>query len=98
LVLEALTKAEILTRKDMTQPVGQCWGISPRVLRITTNATRVKCERCGHVATVSGDGSAGAWDGMPCLSARCPGFMRPQSKSTDYFSHLYSIGQVSRIV
>lgn len=95
-VLDGLTKAGILARRDMTQPAGVCWGLNPEALEITTAPSRFGCERCGHQATVGGDGRA--WEGIPCLSARCPGFMRARPRSNDYFAHLYATGDVARIV
>jgi DEAD/DEAH box helicase domain-containing protein len=96
IVLDALTKAGILGSAPMNHPPGRCWGLNPEALRVTTSAVRVACERCGHSATVPEGGDE--WDGMPCLSARCPGFMRPLPKSPDYFAQLYASGELARIV
>lgn len=96
LALEVLTAAGVLARRAMTPPPGSCWGLSPEALQITTDTSRVACDRCGYLATVAGDGAG--WDGTACLSARCPGAMRPRPATTDYFAHLYASGQVARIV
>lgn len=97
LVLDALTRARILACTNMTQPIGHCWGLHPEALRVSREATRLRCERCGHTATVPGEEEE--WEGMACLSARCAGLMRPSSeRGQDYFAHLYENGEVARIV
>lgn len=95
-VLETLTRTGVLARRDMTRPQGHCWGLAPDAVRVTTRAARIACERCGHLATVDGDGAD--WDDLPCLSARCPGVMRPRPGPVDYFASLYAQADVTRIV
>lgn len=96
LVLDALTSARILACAEMNQPIGHCWGLNPEALQVSREATRLRCERCGHAATVPAEEK---WEGMACLSARCSGLMRRTSeRGRDYFAHLYEHGEVARIV
>ena len=95
-LLPGLAKIGLL-REGVSEKGDAIWGLEPDALVVTDDVAEVGCTVCSHrmyVAKVE----ATAFEGVPCLTARCEGHYRLRAQGRpSYFSNLYRAGDLERI-
>jgi DEAD/DEAH box helicase domain-containing protein len=94
IVFKQLEQAGII--ENRWQDGHYIWGLSPGNLKVTTDVIQYRCNQCGHIISGSG-GDADVWTQMPCLRRNCLGFYQIWQQGLDYYGHLYSKGDISRL-
>jgi len=78
---------------ELSHPV---WALKPAGLMISSSVDQYFCDACGSLASAASEERAYVSQ-MPCRRFRCKGRYVLQPKKDDYYSKLYSRGQVHRI-
>jgi len=94
--LSTLVATDLLGRRS-TQNGRGVWGLRPDALLVSDEVTQVRCQTCGHNASVSRS-AAEAWQGTACLRYQCTGTYGPEETGRNYYRRLYSRGDLQRIV
>lgn len=95
LVLKTLIKHTIVQEKEA---VGQSvWGLNSSNVSVTTDISKLQCNKCRDVLTVSAIQVATA-ESMRCMRKGCQGEYHLVAESDDYYRDLYSYGDLQRIV
>lgn len=94
--LRALVGADLLERRSTRKGHG-VWGLRPDALLVTDEVAQVRCQQCGHNASVARS-AAPDWSGTPCLRYPCTGTYAPEASERNYYRRLYSRGDLQRIV
>ncbi|MFO7762057.1 MAG: DEAD/DEAH box helicase [Desulfobia sp.] len=94
IVFKQLEQAGIVEHRWRNQHY--IWGLTPRSLRVRSDVIQYRCDRCGYIVSGSADDSA-IWTNMPCLRRNCRGSYRKWHQGLDYYGHLYSKGDISRL-
>ena len=95
-VLAGLTDAGLLTERVGSKEES-IWGVQEEALWVSEQVARIQCNSCGHAHHIAEQASA-RWQDTPCLTARCGGrYHQAEPYAGDYFSRLYSEGDLERI-
>jgi len=94
IVLKALVEHQILEERQVNGD--EVWGIRPDALRITTEVTQLRCNKCGHNTSIAQQEKE-SWTGTPCLRFRCSGRYEEEPPREDYYGKLYASGDIERI-
>ena len=102
LTLAALVRAEILDRREVSALVkggaeAPVWGLRPDALALALDVDRLRCDTCGHRAS-SPTAERDDWLGLGCARAGCAGHYALDPDAADYYAHLYTQGDLHRIV
>jgi len=94
----ALVAAEVWTEIPLVKGNGRAYALPPQALRVTRNATRIRCQTCRGELTLP-EARAPAWLGQACMRYRCPGSYAelPRDREQDYYARLYRGGSLERI-
>lgn len=97
IILEELTKAEILTKCDGPENL-DVWAINPEKCFISRKVKQMVCDVCGSKISIA-ENNVPMWDGICCTRIGCQGHMRQMSHvGLDFYGKLYSKGELIRIV
>ena len=95
IILDELVKNELVNLIPANNI--EVYGLNKKKVYITSNTALVKCNHCGLKHTVSADQLA-IWENAPCINANCAGtYIKDDEETSDYYSHLYSTGDLTRI-
>ena len=93
--LPTLVSCELLGKRDGRNDT--VWGVEPAALHISADVAQVRCNRCGHNASVAATAKQ-TWKGAPCLRYKCTGRYGEQDMASNYYRQLYRKGDIERIV
>ena len=94
--LGGLVETGLLERRSTKKGHG-VWGLQPSALLVTDEVGQVRCQTCGHNASVARP-ATGLWKGTPCLRYQCTGTYGPEPQDQNYYQRLYSEGDLQRII
>jgi DEAD/DEAH box helicase domain-containing protein len=94
--LGTLVETDLLERRSTKRGDG-VWGIRPGALFVTGEVAQVRCQQCGHNASVARP-AVKEWSGTPCLRYQCSGKYAPEDPERNYYRRLYSRGDMQRII
>ncbi len=94
--LSMLVEADLLGRRS-TKKGSAVWGLRPDSLLVTKEVAQIRCQQCGHNASVARSAVEG-WMGTPCLRYQCTGTYAPEEAARNYYRRLYSRGDLQRII
>jgi DEAD/DEAH box helicase domain-containing protein len=96
LVMSALVQSG-LVKELVGDKEESLWGVSDQALSVSSGASRIQCHTCGH-ATYVATSELELWRGSLCVTARCDGsYQADTTQENEYFSRLYSGGDLERI-
>jgi len=93
--LRTLVSAGILGRR--TNHHGKVWGVEPSALLVETDVAQLRCDECGHNASIARR-EQDAWEDTPCLRYQCAGSYAREATSSNYYRQLYREGDIERII
>lgn len=92
--LDALVEKGLL--KKTVERGADIWGLTPEMLKVSTDVAQFRCTHCGHTLSVAGH-EGGLVEGLRCLRITCKGTYQKTEANRDFYASLYRKGDVRRI-
>ena len=95
IILDELIKNKLVTLIPANNM--EVYGLNKEKVYITSKVAFVKCSHCGSRHTIP-ETDLPVWENAPCISGNCNGtYVKDDEFISDYYSHLYSTGDLARI-